>query len=335
MIPRPFRIALVSFVLCIPLFAAAQLSIRDDVGRSLSIKKPATRVVSLAPSLTEIAYAAGLGDVLVAVDDLSEYPPQAKALPRIKVSVPLVIDQLALHKPDLVLAWRDGIRPEDVDRIAAFGADVFVAQARALEDVPRLMRSIATLAGRDGNRAARGFEERIEALRKTYEKRPRVPVFVEIWSRPLTTISGAHFLSEGLELCRADNVFKERIAMAPVVTVEDVNGMNPWVIIGAGSSNTAEEFQAEWAIRPAIAAVQAKRLIYIDEESLQRPTPRTPENLSRLCAALDPMRPQLAGPALVPSTRLEAPPPAGAAPQPLPPEQPKPAPGSRPSQYGM
>src|SRR5688572_9060622 len=110
-----------ALLLAVPGLVFAQLSMRDDVGRTLSLKKPATRVVSLAPSLTEMAYAAGIGDLMVGVDALSEFPPEVKQLPRIKSGLPLAIDQLAPLKPDLVLAWLDGIRPEDVDRLTKFG----------------------------------------------------------------------------------------------------------------------------------------------------------------------------------------------------------------------
>ena len=116
--------------------------------------------------------------------------------------------------------------------------------------------------------------------------------------------------------------------MAPVVTVEQVSGMNPAVIVGASSTTSAEEFKSTWAIRPAVAAVKAQRLVYVDDESLQRPTPRSVEGIARLCAAVDEMRPQLAAAEPAPAVR---PAPAAAAPAPAP----SPPPAQRPSQYGM
>ena len=330
---RFFRSTFASLILLLPVLASAQLTMRDDAGRPLIVQKPATRIVTLAPYLTEIAFAAGLGDLIVGVDVLSDYPPEARKLPRVQVGQAFSLDQLAPLKPDLVLAWGDGLRAEDVDRITKFGAIVYVANARQLEDVPRLMMSFATLAGRSAGAAAAAFETRLEEVRRANAHKARVTAFVEIWSRPLTTVSGSHVMSEALEICRADNVFKDRAQSAPMVRIEDVRGANPDVIVGAGSAASPEEFRSNWAIRPDIAAVQAKRMIYIDVDTIQRPTPRTPEGIAMLCKEIDNVRPQVAT-AAVPARPSTAPPspsqPAAPPSQPAPPAR-----SGRPSQYGL
>jgi iron complex transport system substrate-binding protein len=287
--------------------AFAQVSVRDDLGRSVQVKTIAQRIVTLAPFLTELAFAAGAGDRVVGVGAQSEFPPQVTKLPQLASGAGFSLEQLAVLKPDLVLAWSGGIRREDVERISGFGATVFVAQARTLSDVPRLLTVIGVLTGRDVTQAVTDYEAKIEKLRRDYARRTRVSAFLEIWNRPLTTISGGHFMNEALDICSADNVFKDLTGFAPQVTMEEVQEKNPFVIVGAGSAANAEEFRANWMIRQALPAVKAERLLFVDSDAIQRPTPRTPDAVADLCAGLDRVRPSQAGQVAQPGSPASTP----------------------------
>ena len=350
--------------------SAAQLSVRDDLNRTLIVKKTATRIVTLAPFLTEIVFAAGAGDLAVGVDDLSDYPAKAASLPRVPTGANLALESIAKLKPDLILAWRDGIRREDVDKLTAAGATVYVAVARELEDIPRLMRVVGHLTGRDPTRAIGEFEGRLAQLRRENAFKVKMPTFIEIWNRPLTTVSGNHFLSEAIEICRGENVFAELRASAPKVTWEEVQSKNPMVIVGAGSASSLHEFRANWQLRQTMAAVRDERLLFVTDDKISRLTPRTPDGIAKLCADLDNVRagrvqrvvdtgaaaivPGSAAPAglggFIPSvanpvvplpaaTPGSPPPPQPAATAPTPPQAPgapTPAtPRKRPSQYGL
>lgn len=270
--------------------AQAQLSMRDDLGRSLIMKAPATRVVTLAPFLTEILFAAGAGDLAVGVDNLSDYPPQAFSVPKVPTGAGFSIERVAQLKPDLVLAWRDGIRKEDVERLSAAGATVFVATARQLDDVSRLMRTVAMLTGRNATAAVAEFDEKIARLRRENAGKFKLTTFLEIWNRPLTTVSGEHFLSEALDICRAENVFDDLKGVAPKVSYAELEDKNPYVIVGAGSASSLNEFRANWVVRQSLTAVRSERLLFITDESISRPTPRTPDGIAKLCAELDNVR---------------------------------------------
>jgi iron complex transport system substrate-binding protein len=275
----------------------AQLSFKDDLNRPLLLKAPAKRIVTLSPSLTELVYAAGAGDLVVGVDYLSDYPPEAKNVAQVKTGASFSIDQLVPLKPDLVLAWREGIRREDIDAITTFGATVFVAQARSLNDVPRLLETVGRMVGRDTMGAVVDFERRLEAVRNANAAKPRMSAFLEIWNRPLTTISGRHVLSEALEVCKAENVFSELPGTAPKVTWDQVAEQDPYVIVGAGSASSEEEFLDNWKVRANLTAVRAKRMVFVDSDEIQRPSPRMPEHIAQLCATIDQVRMASAAPA--------------------------------------
>ena len=358
MISHLLKIALAAALFACGPQAAAQLTLRDDLGRPIVLKEPAKRIVTLSPSLTELVYAVGAGNLVVGVDSLSDYPPEAKSVAQVVTGAQFSIEQLAHLKPDLVLAWRDGIRPADVEAISAFGATVFVANARRIEDVPRLLEIVGRLAGRDSGPVIAEFEGRLERVRRANAQKRRVTAFLEIWNRPLTTISGTHFLSEALEICHAENVFGARVGSAPRVSWDDVAREDPFVIVGAGSASNAEEFRSNWAIRSSLGAVKARRLVYLESDTIQRPSPRMPAGIEQLCRTIDQVRdgvvsaesdrprPERAAPfATQPAIPVT---PTGvatsapvAAPSKAPPPDAKPAPENavtarpRPSQYGL
>jgi iron complex transport system substrate-binding protein len=297
---RAFFIALaVALLPCAP--AWAQLSLVDDMGRTVAVKGEPKRIVTLAPFLTEIVFAAGAGNRVVGVDALSEYPPEAMALPKIQSGEKFTLDQVAVLKPDLVLAWRDGIRREYVDAMTAFGTTVYVASARQLEDVPRLLTVVGRLTGKDVTAPVDAFEEKVQRLRRENANKRPMSVFLEIWNRPLRTVSGFHYLNDALAICRAENVFRDLPGSLPEITWEELYERNPFVIVGAGSASNRDEFLANWRLRRALAAVREDRMVFLDVDTIQRPTPRTPDGIEQLCAGLDAVRLGLA-PGAVPPT---------------------------------
>jgi iron complex transport system substrate-binding protein len=277
--------------LCITASSAAPISLKDDLDRTVELKEPAQRIVTLAPFLTELVYTAGAGERVVGVSVYSDYPPEAKKLPQVGTSAGFDVERIAALRPDLVLVWQDSFRPEDVDRIARFGTAVFVARARTLDDVPRLLRAIGRLAGRDVAPATGQFEAKLAKLRRDHAGSPKVSAFLEVWNRPLTTIAGRHFMNEALEICGARNVFGDLDGVAPLVSWEALYARDPEVIVGASSAAGEREFRDNWRLRDTLAAVKADRLVFVDADRIERLTARTPDGIAALCAGIDRVRP--------------------------------------------
>jgi iron complex transport system substrate-binding protein len=269
---------------------AHAVSVTDDLGRKVELERPAQRIVSLAPFLTELAYSVGAGSRLVGASAYSDYPPEAKSLPQVASALGPEIEPLAALRPDLVLAWQDSIRPNDVERIERLGVPVFVARARRLEDAPRLAEAVARLAGTDAAPAARAYRERLSAARAAQAGKPRVRVFVEVWHKPLTTIGGTHWINEALDVCGGDNVFADLDHVAPVVSWEEVYKRDPDAIVGTPASGREGDFKAAWRVRATLRAVGEGRFVFVDADKLQRPTLRLAEGVAELCAGLEAAR---------------------------------------------
>jgi iron complex transport system substrate-binding protein len=276
--------------LAVPAALAAPIAIVDDAGRKVELKEPAKRIVSLAPFLTELTYSAGAGKQLVGVSAYSDYPPEARALPQVGTAMGPEVEAIAALAPDLVLAWRDSIRSEDVDRIARLGLPVYVSQPKQLDDVARSLEAIGRMTGHDASQASSRYRATLATLRSEYAGKPRVRVFIEIWHRPLTTIAGRHWINESLTLCAGENVFGELAGVAPVVSWEELYVRDPRVVLGAGSSGGEAAFRADWSVRATLPAVKQGRIAWLDADTLQRPTLRLAEGVRALCSAIDKAR---------------------------------------------
>ena len=141
----------------------------DDAGRAKPITHSARRIITLAPSLTELVYAAGAHEQLVGVSTYSDFPEAARIKPQVADATGVSFEALLALKPDLVLAWKGGTRPADIARLESLGVNVFVIEIRALADVPRVMRTLGKLLGRPllsdaPERFAATFESTLEKL---------------------------------------------------------------------------------------------------------------------------------------------------------------------------
>ena len=274
---------------------AATLEMQDDRGKILRLPAPAARIVSIAPHLTEIAFAAGAGKKLIAVSEYSDYPPAAKRLPRVGDGARVDIERILTLKPDLVLAWKSGNQAGDIARLERLGIPVWVSEPSRLADIPRLLRDVSALAGvaADGERAAGEFESELQRLRNRYrvQTAPQKSwrVFYEIWHQPLLTINGRHMISDAITLCGGSNVFADVPVLTPAVSLESVLAARPHIVLGGGSANGAGDFQARWRGMP-LAALRVIPAHYIAPDSIQRQSPRIIDGIRSICAHLDTAR---------------------------------------------
>jgi iron complex transport system substrate-binding protein len=268
----------------------ADIALTDDLGRQVVLHEPARRIATLAPSLTEAAFAVGAGSRLVGVSAWSDYPPEAAGLPVLASAFAIDMESLARHSPDLVIAWKDSFRAADIGRLEALGARVFVIQSRTLADIPRLLAVIASLSGGDAGPATRDFQSRLAAVRARHAGRQPVRLFLEISHRPLMTVAGGHFMGEAIEACGAVNIFADRGEVAPLVSWEELFARNPDAIVGTGPEGGESGFRESWTARTGLEAVRRGKLGYVASRALGRPSPRVVEGIEALCLVVDRMR---------------------------------------------
>jgi len=280
-------IRVIAFALLAAVSAAAYaLQATDDRGVTISLVRPAWRIVTLAPHLAEIAFAAGAGAKLAGVSSFSRHPVEAQRLPVVASYGRVDIERLIALRPDLVLAWRSGNSALQIDRLERIGIRVFATEARSLADIPRIVRLIGALAGSAevAEERARQFENEIADLRKRYAAERRVAVFLEIWHAPLLTVNGGHLISDALRLCGGHNVFAAAKTLTPLVSREQILDARPEAIVTGGFGS--ESLQA-WEGLESVPAVRNRRIYAIDPDWLHAQGPHLLQGVRALCERLE------------------------------------------------
>ena len=256
----------------------------------------ASRIVSLAPNLTELAFAAGAGDRIVGTAEYSDYPQQAQAIARIGDAFRVDYERILALQPDAVLAWEPGTPQATVERLRSLRLPVTTIRTRSLADIGTAVRDIGRIAGTPAvaQREADRFERAIASLREEYAARTPVTVFLQINDQPLYTVNGTQIMSEVLALCGGVNVFGDLNDLAPQVGVEAVIAVDPEAIISTGAAD-APAF-TQWRRWPQIRAVHANNLYVLSPDNLARSTTRLSSGAADMCRTLQTARDRLRRP---------------------------------------
>ncbi len=268
-------------------FSFLPLACRGPERPSVSAAGGPRRVVTLAPNLTEIVFALGAGDRLVGVSEYSDYPPAARAVPRVG-GLDVDPERVAALRPDLVLAIAEGNAQGAVRALEAAGLPVTVTPSGSLDAVLQSIRIVGERLGlaADGNRLADALTARREAVRAKVAGRPRPAALLLVWPDPPQAAGGETFLNDVLTEAGAKNLVADRrgwpvlsreyLATAPVellVTPESVEARAAWQRAFAPGGTLAS------------GAVARARRVSIDEAELTRPGPRVFDALERLSEA--------------------------------------------------
>lgn len=272
---------------------AFAVSAVDSDGRKVALAQPAQRIVSLAPHVTEQLFAAGAGAKLVAASDYSDYPEEARRLPRVASSGTVNLEMVLALKPDLVVAWRLEATAAALARLESLGVPVFYSEPRRLAQIPDMIEALGELAGTAdvAGALARSLRNELSQLDKTYRMRRPVSVFYQIAERPLMTLGGGHFVSDAIALCGGRNVFTDTALIAPVVNVESVLAADPEAIVTG-----YEPWLEHWRRFPGMRAVQAGNLFTVPVNEMHRHGPRAIGATALLCRHIDRARLKAASP---------------------------------------
>ncbi|OLF52243.1 cobalamin-binding protein [Pseudomonas chlororaphis] len=245
----------------------------------------AERVVSLAPSLSEIVVELGSADLLVGVLDAGERPTELKDLPSVGRYGQLDMERLLSLKPDLLLLWPGSVGPAQREQLARLGIPTLVAEPHSLDQLVSQIETIAARLGRAqrGQALAGHLRQQLASLRQRYARSEPLAVFYQVWDQPLYTVGGTQIISDALAVCGARNVFADLPLPAPQVSVEAVLQRNPAAIL----ASTPAQLEA-WKAWPQVSAVAQGRLLLVTDKGLERPSGQMIAATAKLCQWLSP-----------------------------------------------
>lgn len=262
----------------------AQVSVVDDLQRAVSLRAPATRIVSLAPSITESLFAIGAGDRVVGVTDYCDYPADARRRPRVGGMINPNIEAVVGLKPDLIVLSMEGNIRDDFRRLTGLGFPVLVTNPRTFEGIYRSLGQLGTLTGcaDSAARLVAQLRARESALRQS-GSRESVRALLVVSVQPLLVAGRNTFIHEVLEAAGAVNLAAYARGNYPAYSRETVVANNPDVILvtsdAMSDASALYRLFPEWQI---VSAVRHRRVFRVESNLITRPGPRALDALESL-----------------------------------------------------
>ena len=265
-------------------FDCTAIEVVDDSGKLIKLNKPAKRVITLAPHLTEMMFAIGKGNVVVATVSYSDFPMQAKQIPRLGGFENAKLESILAFNPDLILAWNSGNNLQQLAVLENFGLTLYRDNPKKVQDVARTLRNIGILTGSsESEQVANDFLRELDNIKDKYRKRAPVRVFYQFWDDPVYTINGEHYITDVLAICGMENVFASMVQLSAPVNREAIIKANPEMIIAAGMNGVDKDWMEKWRKWREIKAVKYNNLFTSNPDWLHRHTPRLLLATEQIC----------------------------------------------------
>jgi iron complex transport system substrate-binding protein len=263
----------------------------DEAGRKVTIPARIDRFVSLAPNLTEIAYALGAGNRLVGNTTFCDYPPEAKNIARVGDTLQPSIERILALRPQLVLVSTASQLEAFTKQLNEHQIAVYVTDPRDLEGVFRSILSVGDLLNEPlaASELVKQLRARSEKVERAVAELPRVSVFFQLSGQPLYTAGKTSFVTNLIERAGGHSVTSDVNEAWPRLSEEAALASRPDAIImlSAGAMGSAADTKVAAALRNS-PAVQKGRVYIIDGDLLTRPGPRLVDGLEQIAHALHP-----------------------------------------------
>ncbi|MDH3973974.1 MAG: cobalamin-binding protein [Deltaproteobacteria bacterium] len=263
----------------------------DEMGRRVEVKPNPSRIVSLAPHLTEILFDLGLGKQIVGVTLYSNYPEEAKTKARVGSYVKLNLEKIVSLSPDLVIATADGNPKVVVERLTSLGIPVFVINTKGISDIYGNIISIGEVTGRpkEGRIVSMKLRERIKGITDLLKGLRKRKVFFQLGANPLYTASAGTFTDDLITLAGGINIAGEEKVRYPVYSMEEVLKRNPEVIFSVlMGSEEGKSVKPLWEKWKTIEAVKKGQIYDIEPDITNRASSRIADGLDAIARKLHP-----------------------------------------------
>ena len=259
--------------------ASAEIRVIDDLGEEVVLLKPARRVISLAPHITELIYSLGAEKQIVGTVKYSDYPPEASTLPRIGDAFSLNIESVLALKPDLIIAWHTGGNNRPIERLRSLGLPVYTNEAKSLAGIGEAIIDIAALLGKN----ERGFalqQEFVTALENSRVVKKSSPViFFQISDQELYTVSSEHLIGQAINHCGGKNLFSDISPNVSQVNQEMILANQPDVIVVTQRPGSESAWVKTWR---GFTGTQYQ-VDTIDPDLISRPSLRMLDGIKAIC----------------------------------------------------
>ncbi|MBW2004008.1 MAG: cobalamin-binding protein [Deltaproteobacteria bacterium] len=265
---------------------------RDSLGRNVAVNPVPKRIISLAPSITEMIYFLGLGERVVGVTRFSYFPKEATKKPNIGAYTDINIEKVITLNPDLVIATADGNKREDVEMLEEAGIPVYVVNPRKVHQVLDTIERLGTICGVTdrAKRLVNCLRERVAKVMKAVRNSERPLILLVINMKPLISVNQSTIHHDIIQLAGGRNMTGDQPITYPKLSMEEVIKKGPDAIIISSMERGGEFERArkEWFRWPTLPAVQRGRVYLIDSDLIDRAAPRIVIGLEEMARLIHP-----------------------------------------------
>ncbi len=265
---------------------------KDALGREVSLDSPPQRLIPLAPNLTEILYALGLGDRVVGVTNHDNYPPEVSLKPKVGSYISLNIERIISLSPDLVIGTVDGNEAYVLDLLQQAHIKVFFVNPRTVNQVIETISTIGKICGvpEKARDLSGRLSRRVDHVLERIGSRERPLVFLQINIQPIMTVNQNTVHNDVIRLAGGTNMAAKEPITYPRISIEEVIQRRPDVIVISSMERGGrfEKARQEWLKWKSIPAVQNQRVYLIDSDLIDRPSPRLIEGLEIMARFIHP-----------------------------------------------
>jgi iron complex transport system substrate-binding protein len=265
------------------------MDIKDQFGNKITIEKKPEKIVSLAPSNTEILFSLGLGDKIVGVSSFCDYPEEAKTKEDIGSFQEINLERIIELEPDLVIQYGPGDK-ESNGRLKEAGINILSYEPETIDEVIELINTIGEITdtSSEARKITKDMIDKKNSIVEKVKDAKKVKVFYEIWNDPLMAAGPGSFMDELMTLAGGDNIAKDAKGEYPQFDVEQLIERDPEVYLSAKEEEkTIESIKS----RPGyenISAVKNDRIYLLEPNIVSRPGPRIIEGLEIVAKAIHP-----------------------------------------------
>ncbi len=281
----------VSFTLLLSILSYIQPVFSIDITHTKS-NKTYSRIIALSPHAVEMLFSIDAGHLIIGTVEFADFPLEAKKIPRLGSYSGIQMEKILALKPDLIIAWKNGNKQSDLQRLDSFGFELFYSNPKNINEISDELIKLGKLTGLDNN--AKTISESITLKHKQiinhYAKKSKIKVFYQLWFDPLRTVGSNSWLESLIMDCNGINLYNDTESSYPIVSLESILVRNPQVIIIPSHSDKKMTSSNLWDKWTMIDAVKNKHIFQLNGDLLHRFGPRSLKGLEKLCSVIDKAR---------------------------------------------
>ena len=265
---------------------------KDALGREIPVPAPPKRLIALAPNLTEILYALGLGDRVVGVTNHCNYPPEASLKPKVGSYIHLNVEQIISLSPDLVIGTMDGNERYVLDLLEQARIKVFFVNPREVRQAIETISTVGLVCGvtERARQIAGQLTTRVDRVVEVTGAKKKPLVFLQIHIQPIMSVNRNTVHHDLIHLAGGENMTADELVTYPRISLEEVIRRKPEVILVSSMEREGrfQKARQDWLQWTSIPAVQKGRVHLIDSDLIDRPSPRVVDGLEIMAKLLHP-----------------------------------------------